>query len=250
MIDFEAMVFAAGKGTRLGNLTLDNPKCLMQIVGGKTILELIILKLKSAGVSRIVINTYHLADHIKSFLESNNQFDLDISISPEPELLNTGGGLKYAQRHFSGYKPILVHNSDIYSDLDIVCLLDYHKSHGQIATLVTSDAADDRCLVFNDCGNLIGWSNRVTKEEKLITIDIGAKHRSFCGIQCVEPKFFSYLNEYSQKESIIEGYFSAIKAGQTVLEYFAKDLDWIDIGTPEKLRQVQTKLEGNSKNSV
>lgn len=90
----KAMIFAAGLGSRLKPLTDTRPKALIT-VGGKTMLEHIILKLKAAGFDEIVINVHHFSNQILAFLEANQNFGIDIQISDETDcLLDTGGGLK------------------------------------------------------------------------------------------------------------------------------------------------------------
>ena len=76
----KAMIFAAGLGTRLKPLTDNKPKALVE-VGGKTMLELVILKLKEAGFNEIVINIHHFGQQIIDYLKANNNFGLTIRIS-------------------------------------------------------------------------------------------------------------------------------------------------------------------------
>ena len=89
----KAMIFAAGTGSRLKPLTDHTPKALIPI-GGKPMLEHVILKLKSSGFDQIVINIHHLGNQIVDFLEANNNFGVRIEISDESDyLLDTGGGI-------------------------------------------------------------------------------------------------------------------------------------------------------------
>ena len=88
----KAMIFAAGLGSRLKPITDTRPKALVT-VGGKTMLEHIILKLKAAGFDEIVINVHHFSNQILAFLEANQNFGVNIQISDETDcLLDTGGG--------------------------------------------------------------------------------------------------------------------------------------------------------------
>ena len=113
------MIFAAGLGTRLRPLTNDRPKALVEVYG-KPLLEWVILKLRENGIREIVVNVHHFADKIEAFLEEKENFGIDIQISDEREfLLETGGGLKFAKELLQGDEPILIHNADIISDIDI-----------------------------------------------------------------------------------------------------------------------------------
>ena len=113
------MIFAAGLGTRLQPLTNDRPKALVE-VAGKPLLEYVIRKMIAADVQRIVVNVHHYADQIEAFLCERHFFDWDIVISDEREkLLDTGGGLLKARELFCPGESVLIHNVDIFSDIDI-----------------------------------------------------------------------------------------------------------------------------------
>jgi len=104
-----AMVLAAGHGVRMRPLTLTKPKPL-QTVGGKTMLDLALDKLVAAGVKRAVVNTFYLAQQIEAYLRSRN--DIEIVISREEELLDTGGGIAKALPYFDGL-PFFALNADL-----------------------------------------------------------------------------------------------------------------------------------------
>ena len=115
----QAMIFAAGLGTRLKPLTDHKPKALVE-VGGEPLLKRVIFRLKDAGFHRIVVNVHHFASQIVDYLKENDHFGLDIRISDESEcLLDTGGGIKKAYPFFDPMSPILIHNVDILSNVDL-----------------------------------------------------------------------------------------------------------------------------------
>ena len=115
----KAMIFAAGLGSRLGEITARIPKAMVE-VGGEPMLKRVILKIKETGVSTIVINVHHFASQIEDYLKKNDNFGADIHISDERSLLlDTGGGLLKARHLLEGNEPILIHNVDILTDFDI-----------------------------------------------------------------------------------------------------------------------------------
>jgi N-acetyl-alpha-D-muramate 1-phosphate uridylyltransferase len=104
-----AMVFAAGLGTRMRPLTNDRPKALVE-VGGRTLIDHMLDRLKAAGVERFVVNVHYFAHRLEAHLKTRT--DIEIIISDEREqLLETGGGLKKA-RPLLGEEPIFVVNTD------------------------------------------------------------------------------------------------------------------------------------------
>src|SRR6476620_1174274 len=105
----KAMVLAAGLGTRLRPLTDDRPKALVE-VGGRTLLEITLTRLRSSGISNVIINTHHFADMVAEYLRAHQNFGMHIEVSYEPVLLDTGGGLRNAAHFFVGSdEPFLVH---------------------------------------------------------------------------------------------------------------------------------------------
>ncbi len=231
------MIFAAGTGTRLKPLTDNMPKALVP-VDGKPMLEHIILKLKSAGFDEIVINIHHFGEQIIDFLTANNNFDINIHISDERDyLLDTGGGVKKAEKFLAGDEPFLVHNVDILSNVDLKELYDQHIASKALATLLVSKRKTSRYLLFNKENRLCGWRNHDTGEIKSFYPDFDPNRYNeyaFGGIHVMSPKIFDLLEEWTGKFSIINFYLS-ICAKNNLHAYPAENLQLLDIGKPETL---------------
>lgn len=160
----KAMVFAAGLGTRLYPLTKEVPKALVE-VGGRPMLRLVLEKLVAAGISEIVINVHHFPEMIRSYLHDHPLPGVTLHISDESdELLDTGGGLMKAAPWLMGGEPMLVHNVDVISDLDIGALLAFHREKGGVATLAVRERETRRYLLFDREMRLTGWMDRQTGE--------------------------------------------------------------------------------------
>src|SRR6201993_4668251 len=93
------MILAAGLGTRLRPLTDDRPKALVE-VGGRTMLDLTLARLRSFGVSEVIVNVHHFADKVIDYVQAHRNFGMRIEVSREETLLDTGGGLKKAAWFF------------------------------------------------------------------------------------------------------------------------------------------------------
>src|SRR6516164_5184463 len=118
----KAMILAAGLGTRLRPLTNDRPKALVE-VAGRTLLEITIARLRSFGVSEVIVNVHHFAEAVAAYLEEHDNFGMRIEVSREEVLLDTGGGLKKAAWFFlegGSDQPFLLHNVDVLSAIDLV----------------------------------------------------------------------------------------------------------------------------------
>jgi MurNAc alpha-1-phosphate uridylyltransferase len=235
-LEMKAMIFAAGIGSRLKEYTKNSPKCLMDI-GGITILEHVIQKLKAVGVTVVVINLHHFPEQITEYLKRNNNFGLTINLSYEAELLDTGGGLKRAREHFEQDEDFFVHNSDIYCSQDLSTLLALHQKQGAVATLGIMRRESKRGLFFNSENQLIGWT------EETVAAPVESKLYAFSGISICSGRIFDFMNS-CDKFSIIESYLSASRATGKVFGSEIALENWVDIGTPEKLTSLKKRLAG------
>ena len=158
----EAMIFAAGLGTRLRPLTDSMPKALVPVCG-KPLLQIVIDRLVSFGIRDIVVNVHHFAGMIEDYLASHPVPGVKVRISDEREqLMDTGGGILHAE-NLLGADRFLVHNVDIISDLDLEWL-DSSVRSDALATLAVSERKTSRYLLFDDDMRLKGWTNISTGE--------------------------------------------------------------------------------------
>lgn len=236
----KALVFAAGLGTRLRPITNTIPKALVP-VGGVPMLERIVCKMRDAGMSGCVVNAFHFADKVISFLDSRD-FGIPVTVSLETgdEPLETGGGIKHAAPLLRGGR-FLVHNVDILSDLDISWFLSQDRPES-LATLLLVDKEADRYLLFDDDMRLVGWTNVTTGEVKSPFPDFDpSKYRrySFCGIHIVSDGVFDLMEDWPDRFSVIDFYLKSA-ATHPIFGVVAADLNLIDIGSPAKLAEAES----------
>ncbi len=269
----QAMIFAAGLGTRLKPLTDHMPKALVR-VGGEPLLKRVIFCLKDAGVERIIINVHHFSNQILDYLKENNNFGMDIRISDESDmLLETGGGIKKARSLFDPNYPVLIHNVDILSNVDLKKLytLDRkvmcpdcgvpHLMAG--ATLLVSWRKTKRYLVFNQQMMLVGWVNietgeikspypEVKKELSLLQYPITATDEpmhltqhyriyAFSGIHTFSPQLFPLMDNYPDKFPIMDFYLDNCRCAG-IKGVVKEDLKLMDVGKQETLEQAEDFL--------
>lgn len=193
------MIFAAGIGSRLKPWTDNHPKALVP-VGGRPMLERVIMKFKAAGIREIVVNVHHFASQITDFLAANDNFGISIKISDESGLLlDTGGGLLHAAHLFKDDEPILIHNADIYTDFPIADMEQQYRQSGADSLLLIDRRNSSRCLYFDSSGMMKGWGNRLTGETKPADLDTaGLEPMSFGGVHIVTPAtLFPALADYA-----------------------------------------------------
>lgn len=232
-----ALIFAAGLGTRLKPLTDNMPKALVRI-NDKPLLQILIEKLIGIGVKEIVINVHHFASQIVEFVEANNSFGVDIKFSDETDmLLETGGGLKKAASLFSDDSPFLVHNVDILNDADLLSLYN-HSSH---TTMLVSERKTQRYLLFDDNNKLVGWTNISTGEVRspYPDLDVSRCHRyAFSGVQVFNRELLPYMESWTGKFSIIDFYLSVCDKVD-IFGYCDRDLHLLDVGKVDSLAQAE-----------
>lgn len=231
------MIFAAGLGTRLKPITDSIPKALLPI-GGKTLLEWQLLKLKAAGINDVVINIHHFPEQIAAFCREHD-FGMNILFSDESEmLLETGGGLKKAQPLFGKDEPILVMNVDILSNIDIPSLLAAHRPDA-LATIVVSERETQRYFLFDEDSCLHGWTNIKTGEVRPAGLDATPLHRlAFSGMHVVSPAIFDVMASYPAKFSIADFYIEQ-SAAHTIRAYVPSDYRMMDIGKIDHLHEAE-----------
>ena len=242
----QAMIFAAGLGTRLKPLTDTMPKALVRI-GGEPLIKHVILRLKEAGFQRIVVNVHHFAQQIIDYLEENEHFGLDIRISDETEqLLETGGGIKKARNLFDPHSPVLIHNVDILSNVDLKAFYDHACTSGAEATLLVSERQTKRYLLFDDKYRLVGWTNKETGEVKSPHNWVKDELQSlqmlaFSGIHVFSPALFPMMDQWPDRFPIIDFYLKAC-ATHPLSGYVADNLRMIDVGKLDSLQQAEEFL--------
>lgn len=241
-----AMILAAGIGSRLKPITDHIPKALVPI-DGIPVLQHIILKLKSAGCNHIIINTHHFSQQIVDFVKKNNHFGIRIELSDEShQLLDTGGALKKIGAQFDIDQPILIHNVDILSDIDLQYLYQKHTqaTDQRLATLLISHRETQRYLLFDTQKRLKGWTNLQTGEVRpRQTMETkGLERYAFSGIQILSPQIFKLMREEKEVFPIIDFYMKTCHQ-DTIIGYHPTHLSILDIGKPKALAQAKEFLK-------
>ena len=242
----KAMIFAAGLGTRLKPLTDTMPKALIKIAN-KPLLEHVIEKLKRAGFNEIIINIHHFGQQIIDFVQSKNNFDIHIEFSDERnQLLDTGGGIKNASCFFDDGRPLLIHNVDILSNVDLQQFYNSHITNKASASLLVSHRDTSRYLLFDDANNLCGWLNKQTKEIKspYPNLNPANYHQlAFSGLHIIDPAIFKYMDKFPIRFSIIDFYLS-ICHETTIQSYAPNNLRMIDVGKLDALKDAERFVSG------
>ncbi len=236
----KAMVFAAGLGTRLRPITDNTPKALVE-VGGIPMLGRVIGKLINIGVGTIVVNVHHFPEMIRTYLQANNNFGIDIIVSDESaRLLDTGGGILAAAGWLDGTEPFIVHNADILTDFSLKDMVDSHISTGADVTLLAQNRVSSRTFVYDDSLRLKGWARIGTDETIPVGLDVTAlKCLAFGGVSVVNPSIFPLLHKYTDNYGTVFSttpFYASAYSLLNIIGYVPEHAyRWFDIGKMETL---------------
>ncbi len=223
----QAMILAAGKGTRLGHLTQKTPKPLIEVCG-KPVLLYVLDHLKAHGVEKIAINTHYLAEHVECAVEDwSRTSGVEVKVFRESQLLNTGGGICQTVPFFENKPFFLVNGDAIWTDgpaLFEALENTFHREHMQaLLSLIelgktSAFRAPKADYEMDAAGQILSRSSEnsswVYMCAAVLTPDL------FAGRE-VEPF------------SLIEQYDAAMHSG--ALYGLPFDGLWADMGTPEGL---------------
>ncbi len=225
----KAMILAAGRGTRMRPLTDHCPKPLLP-VAGKPLIEHHIERLVAAGYRELVINLSYLGEQIEAALGQGERWGIRIHYSREPQRLETGGGIYQALPWLSdGEQPFLVINGDVWADVDYKALP--QRLSGQAHLLLVDNPEHHRRGDFYLC------EGRVSEQPA----ESGQSALTFSGISLLHPALFAAVTATSGAAFALAPLLrEAMAVGKVSGEHFQGH--WVDVGTPERLRQLHARL--------
>ncbi|MHA6137046.1 N-acetylmuramate alpha-1-phosphate uridylyltransferase MurU [Pseudomonas mohnii] len=219
----KAMILAAGKGERMRPLTLTTPKPLVR-AGGVPLIEYHLRALAAAGFDEIVINHAWLGRQIEDYLGDGSRYGVHIQYSPEGEPLETGGGI-FRALPLLGDEAFVVVNGDIWTDYDFSVL---HQPIVGLAHLVLANNPDHHPA--GDFQLIDGQVRDAQPDVATLT---------YSGIAVLHPQLFEGCSAGAFKLAPLLR--SAMANGQVSGERL--NGQWVDVGTHERLAQVETLIE-------
>ncbi len=238
----DAMIFAAGLGTRLGLLGQDTPKALIEIAG-RTMLERTAARLIEAGATRIVVNAHHHAGRIERFV-AGHDLGAEVLVSHEPgSPLETGGGLLHARGMLRREDTILLHNVDVICGVSLRPLAAAQRSGPALATLVVSERETARYLLFDDAG-LFGREDRRDGTRREARPPRGpVRSLAFAGIHACTPRLLDLIGERGTFP-LVDVYLRLAGEGHVIAPWLLDVEQWLEIGSIERLEAARARLEG------
>ena len=239
-----AMIFAAGIGKRLQPISEQTPKALVKLAE-KTMLQIVAEKLALLGVKKIVVNIHHHPEKMRRFISKLNYQGIELVISDESDsLLETGGGLLKAKPYFLANEPVIIHNVDVLSNIDLTAMLDFHLRSNAMATLAVSRRKTSRYFLFDE-GRLAGWENTKTGQMIICNPQPGQQliRRAFSGVHIIKGELLNLITETGSFS--INDVYLRLANEHSILGFEHDASYWADIGTPEKLDNARLLYEKN-----
>lgn len=217
----KAFVLGAGLGVRLRPLTNVLPKPLLPMFG-KPIITFALDHLRDIGVSEVAINTHHLAHHFETLFSYQCYPGLSIELFHEPELLETGGGIKNVE-HWVGDEPFMAYSGDLVNDLEIRCLIDRHFEDGNDATLALRRTGLSTSVAYH------ADSRRVVDIVGALEAPIPGSY-DFAGISIWNPTVFDQIQP-GLRVSIATVLIDWMRAGAKIGGIVLEGNQWFNIGS-------------------
>lgn len=214
---YKAFLLGAGLGTRLRPLTSALPKPLIPVFH-RPLIHHALDHCLAAGLTEFAINTHHLPDAWPASFPDSTYRDAPLHFFHEPELLETGGGIKNIEEWIGG-DPLLIYNGDLLTDLSLDALLATHRASGNLATLALRSTGP--------VCNIAVEGTQVIDLRHARGLHPGT--HQFTGIYCIEPELLTHIPP-DEKISIVPALLTMAARGALgacVLD----DGYWLDLGT-------------------
>jgi NDP-sugar pyrophosphorylase family protein len=206
------------------------------------LVERVIRNLAAAGIDHIIVNVHHFADQVEDFIRRLQVPGTGLSVSDERDrLMGTGGALLRARQFFEDEDDFLVHNVDVFTDLDIAALIGAHRQADALATLAVMKRPTSRSLLFDSRGCLSGWRHNETGEERFVRKPDGLleDYGNSC-IQVIGREFFMHYPE-PRILNLTEMYLEL--AGNQRIQPFVHNQDyWYDLGRYENFLKADKQV--------
>ncbi len=228
----DALVLAAGLGTRLAPVTHERPKALVE-VAGCSLLERVARRLVAAGANRLIINLHPFPDLVRAYVRERNDFGVEVLFSEELEgPLETGGGLRRAAGLLRRDTSFFIHNVDVLSDLPLPALYAAQEGSESLATLAVMERPSTRGLLFDDRG-LVGRVDSVRGIDLRVRPAEGrVRQLAFAGVHAASPRLPQSLTEEGAF-SILVPYLRLAAEGAVIRPFRVDGCRWHDVGKKE-----------------
>lgn len=230
----KAVILVGGEGTRLRPLTCNTTKAMVPVLN-KPFLEHLLSYLKGHGITDIILAMSYLPERIQDYFGDGAEMSVRLSYCIEEEPLGTAGAVKNAERYLD--ETFLMLNGDVFTDLDITAMIDFHRERKAGATIAVTPVDDPTAygLIETDADGRITRFLEKPSWEEVTTNMINA------GVYVLEPGILAQI-PLRKKVSIERETFQQLLAQGEPMYACSSSAYWLDMGTPEKYLRLNHDL--------
>jgi mannose-1-phosphate guanylyltransferase len=233
-VNMKAVILVGGFGTRLIPLTINTPKAMMPVLN-TPFLEYVIRRLAYHNIKEIVLAISHLAQPIKNYFGDGSRLGASLSYTIEETALGTAGAVKNAEKYLDG--AFLALNGDIFTDLDLTAMMDFHRRSQSLATIALTPVENPTIYGLVETDD----SGRVTRFLEKPGWEDVTTNMINAGTYILEPEVLSSIPPQTNFSFEHEVFPPLLEQGGHIYA-FPSSCYWMDIGTPEKYRQLNLDL--------
>ena len=229
----QAVIMAGGKGTRLHPYSALFPKPLMPL-GDMPVLELLLRRMKKAGVTDVILAVNHLSHLIKAFFGNGSELGLRISYSKEDRPLGTAGALGNMLDDLD--ETFLVANGDLLTTMDLAAMARQHsetRCDASIGIFERENKIDFGLIEFNSENRLCAYREKPTN---MYYVSMGVYI-----LQREAVRQNIALGDYQDMPSLLLN----MRAAKADVRCYHDDCMWLDIGRPDDFALAQSMFESN-----
>lgn len=221
----QAVVLVGGEGTRLRPITCRVPKPVAPVLE-RPMLVYLLEHLARFGIQRVVFSTGFLAEAIRAVVGDGSVFGLDVRYVVEEQPLGTAGAIKNAQSELD-QGSFLALNGDVLSEADFAGLVDFHRAHAALGTILLTPVEDPRRYGMVD----LGVDGKVLEFLEKPSSDVMGGALINAGVYVLEPEVLDLIPP-GRNYSIERGVFPGLASLGTLFGYVGGSY-WRDMGTPD-----------------
>lgn len=230
----KALILAAGEGTRLRPLTLERPKPMVPL-GGRPLLEHLVMLLRQHGIRDLAINLHYKPEAIVEHFGDGQRFGVSITYSHEPQLLGSAGAARALDWYFS--EPFLVLYGDVLTDVDLTAFVNWHHTHGGLASLALYEVEDPtRCGVVE-----VDRDGRIRRFVEKPPADDVPSNLANAGIYVLDPRLLQLVPRDQPFDFGLDVFPAALQSGLPL--YGLRVHGYVlDIGSLERYAQADADV--------
>jgi len=230
----KAVILVGGEGTRLRPLTYTTVKAMVPVLN-KPFIEYVFRYLSSHEIREIILALGYKPDCVRDYFGDASQLGMKLIYSVESEPLGTAGAVKNAEENIEG--AFFVLNGDIFTDLNLTDMLQFHKSKGAKITIALTPVDDPTRFGVVETDN----QKRVTRFVEKPKRDQVTSNMINAGVYIIENQVLKRIPK-GKRFMFERDVFPALLAEEEPVFGYATDAYWIDTGTPEQYLQLSRDL--------